>query len=307
MARIHTGHQGIERCQTRVATSVWWPGVTQQITQLVEQCKECAQEATKRKEPLVVTPLPDYPWQLVGADLFELNKDQYLLVVDYFSRYPEVIKLTSTTSAAIISALKAIFSRHGIPEVVRSDNGPQFSSQDFAKFASSYGFQHVTSSPHYPQSNGQVERMVQTVKKMIRRSDDPYMAIMSYRATPHPWCSLSPAELSMGRRIRTSVPQTNKMLVPQWSYFTEFCQKNKQFKECQKQQFDRHHGARSLPDIPEDTEVWITSEERVIPGRVISPAETPRSYIVQTPTGELPRNRCQLNVVPEQSSSRGPS
>ena len=93
------------------------------------------------------------------------------------------------------------------------------------------------------------------------------------------------------------------MLVPQWSYLTEFYQKNKQFKERQKQQFDRHHGARNLPDISEDTEVWITSEERVIPERVISPAETPKSYIVQTPSGELQRNRSQLTVVPEQPSS----
>ncbi len=70
----------------------------------------------------MTTPLPDYPWQVLGSDLFQVRADH--LVVDYFSRYPEVVKLTSTISAAIITALKAIFSRHGIPEVLRSDNGP---------------------------------------------------------------------------------------------------------------------------------------------------------------------------------------
>ena len=174
----------------------------------MEQCKECAKEAPKNREPLIVTSLPNYPWQMVGVDLFELNKDHYLLIVDYFSRYPEVIQLTSTTSAAVVKVMKSIFSRNGVPEVVRSDNGPQFSAEEFAKFASSYGFQHVSSNPRYAQSNGQVECMVRTVKKMILKPDDPYLAIISYWSTPHPWCNLSPGELLMGRRIRT-ILQTN--------------------------------------------------------------------------------------------------
>lgn len=131
---MHTGHQGTEHCRSRVATSVWWSRVSQ-VHQAVEQCKDCAEETSKRKEPLITTPLPDYPWQMVGVDPFELEKDQYLLIVDYFSHYSEVIKLSSTTSAAVVKVMKSIFSCHGIPEVVRSDNGPQFPAEDFAKFA----------------------------------------------------------------------------------------------------------------------------------------------------------------------------
>jgi len=126
--------------------------------------------------------------------------------------------LSSTTSATVIAALKSTFSRHGILEIVRSDNGPQYSSREFAKFASSHEFNHITSSPRFPQSNGQVERMVQTVKKTLKKSEDPYTALLSYRSTPLPWCGLSPAQLSMGRRIRTPIPQTNKQLVPKWTY-----------------------------------------------------------------------------------------
>ena len=102
------------------------------------------------------TPLPKYPWERVAADLFQLNNSTYLLVVDYFSRYPEVIKLNSTTSKAVISSLKSIFSRHGVPSVLLSDNGPQFDSSEMKQFANTYAFQHITSSPHYPQSNGLV-------------------------------------------------------------------------------------------------------------------------------------------------------
>ena len=186
-----------------------------------------------KREPLLITPLPDYPWQMIGTDLFELSGEHYLLVVDYFSRYPEISRLTSTTSAAVITSLKSIFARHGIPETVRSDNGPQYASREFSMFAELYGFQHTTSSPRYPQSNGQAERTVKTVKQMLRQSEDPYLALLNYRATPLPWCKRSPAELLMGRRIRTRVPQLPELLKPGWSYLEEFRKQNQKFKAKQ--------------------------------------------------------------------------
>ena len=103
---------------------------------------------------MIPTPLPEFPWQQVGTDLFELKGQHYLLVVDYFSRFPEVIKLASTTCIHVIVMFKAIFSCHGIPEIVRSDNGPQFSSSEFEQFVKSYGFRQVMSSPHYPWRSG---------------------------------------------------------------------------------------------------------------------------------------------------------
>ena len=96
---------------------------------------------------------------------------------------------------------------HGVPETVVSDNGPQYSSLEFAEFTKEYGFNHVTSSPYFPQSNGQAERTVQTVKKnLLKDSTDHHMALLTYRSTPFPWCNLSPAELLMGRRIRSNIP-----------------------------------------------------------------------------------------------------
>ena len=246
----------------------------------------------------MISDLPKYPWQVVGTDLFKLNKRNYLLVVDYFSRYPEVIQVTSTTSPTIISALKSVFSRHGIPEIVRSDNGPQYSSTEFLSFASSYGFQHCTSSPRFPQSNGQAERSVQTVKNLLKKSHDLYTSLLSYRATPLSWCDRSPAELSMGRRLRTSVPQTDKILIPQWPYLEDFKAKDKEYKEKQKENFDSRHRVKDLPSIPNDTEVWITTESEPQSGKVISPADRPRSYIVETPSGQVERNRSQLTVKP---------
>ena len=166
---------------------------------MVKQCTTCAKQDKQKKEPLMPTDLPDYPWQVVGTDLFEIKGTHYLITVDCFSRYPELTKLTSTTSSSVLTAIKVVFPRHGLPEVVRSDNGPQFSSHDFLRFADTYNFNHMTSSPFYPQSNGQAERTVQIVKGVIQKSTDPFMALLSYRSTPMPWCGLSPAELCMGR------------------------------------------------------------------------------------------------------------
>ena len=141
---------------------------------------------------------------MLGTDLFELKGDRYLLAVDYFSQYPEVYKLSSTMSNAIIAVLKSIFAHHGIPEILLSDNGPQYAFKEFSEFAQSYQFNHLTSSLRFPQSNGQVERMVQTIKKLLKHSVDSHLAVLSYRATPMLWCGLSPSELCMGRRIRTT-------------------------------------------------------------------------------------------------------
>ena len=205
--------------------------------------------------------MPEYPWQKVGTDLFHLNNSNYILIVDYYSRFIEVIKLTTTTSKskAIIDALRSTFSRYGIPEVVMSDNGPQYSSNEFDAFAKLYNFQHSTSSPLFPQSNGQAERAVQTVKKLLRRSDDPYIALLTFCSTPIPWCNFSPSELLMGRLLRTTIPMATEQLIPPWPYLDNFCTLNAQFKQQQKADYDRRHRSTSLPPIPNDTEVWVTS------------------------------------------------
>lgn len=122
----------------------------------------------------------------VGTDLFQLNKHTYLLIVDCFSRYPEVIRLTTTTSSSVIAALKSVFSRHGIPQTLISDNRPQYDSKEMKEFASTYRFKHITSSPYYPRGNGLAERMVKTVKALLKETPDMYLALLSYRATPLP-------------------------------------------------------------------------------------------------------------------------
>ena len=181
--RIHEGHQGITKCRERARQSVWWLGLLRQLQELAENCKMCCKFRSQRAEPLLPTTLPDLPWQKVGTDLFEWKNSNYLLVVDYHSRWIEISRLERTTAECVIAHTSSIFARYGIPEVVVSDNGPQYTSTRYAKFAKDYGFLHFTSSPYHPQGNGEAERAVQTVKNLLKKVDDPYKALLAYRST----------------------------------------------------------------------------------------------------------------------------
>ena len=147
LAKLHQGHQGIERCRLRATEAVWWPGISVQIENMIKRCPECVKRSQPRKEPMIMTKCPDSPWQKVAADLFQLKTATYLAVVDYFSHFVEVAKLVTTTSNQVIQTLKGIFLRHGIPKVLVSDNGPQFSSQEMRTFAEEYGLQQSLAAP----------------------------------------------------------------------------------------------------------------------------------------------------------------
>ena len=135
------------------------------------------------------------------------------------------------------------------------------------------------------------------MKNLLKNAED--LAVLNYRATPHPWCKLSPAELSMGQHIRTLVPITDDYLIPTWSYLQRFQKINSQFKEKQKKDFDCYHGVHSLPPISDDTDVWINCDDgRQMPGKILSTAQSPRSYVVQTSSGQLRRNRSNIKVMP---------
>ena len=298
--KIHHGHQGIHRCLLRANTAVWWPGLSKQITEAVKSCPECVKHSPSPTQPLISSQLPQYPWQKVGSDLFHFKGKTYLLVIDYFSRYPEVVKLHNTTSTAVIATLKPIFARFGIPEILFSDNGPQYSSHEMKQFASSYGFTHITSSPHYPRSNGLAERTVKTIKNFMTKSTDLTLSLLSYRSTPLPWCNLSPSELLMGRRMRSTIPQVSDHLTPKWPYLTKFREQDLKFKKQQESQYNQRHQARALPEIPDNTPVWVTAQNRPEPGRVTSQADAPRSYLVETPTGQVRRNQQHLTPMPVQ-------
>ncbi|XP_062855259.1 uncharacterized protein K02A2.6-like [Trichomycterus rosablanca] len=293
--KLHEGHLGITKCRERAKQSVWWLGLSKELQQMIQNCDTCARERINLKEPMMPTLFPARPWSTVGADLFQYGNQRYLIIVDYFSRFFEVAKLSSTTSEATIQHFKSIFARHGIPDVVRSDNGPQFSSDSFRRFAQNWGFDHVTSSPHFPQSNGEAERAVRTVKNLLKKSTDPYLALMAYRASPLA-NGYSPTELLMGRRIRTSVPVAPSQLKPRCVDWGKLKETENIYRQKQKQNYDRRHKTHDMTHLHPGKHVWVKdTDER---GTVVSAADTPRSYMVETPRGTFRRNRFHLSPTP---------
>ena len=221
----------------------------------------------------------------------------------FLSRFPEDQQLRSTTSRSVISALKGIFGRHGVPETLMSDNGPQYVSVEFTEFARAYGFCHTTSSPHYPHANGLAERTVKTIKGLFKESSNQPLALLSYRTTPLPWCGLSPAELCFGRPLRTDIPRTKDSLTPGWPYLEKFRDDDESFKRRQKRDYDKRHRTHSVSELPAGTGVWINTDGRNTEGVANPSLSAPRSYTVTTANGTVRRNRSHLNVVPDSTQT----
>lgn len=260
------------------------------IQSMVENCDICTQRRSVHREPLMTTPVQERPWQRVGTDLFFWEKKTYLLIVDYFSRYIEVV----TSAHTVIAALKDTFSRHGVPQTVVSDNGSQYSCGLFKDFAKEYGFTHLTSSPRYPQANGEAERAVATVKGLWKGGGEKTKALMTYRATPLE-NGYSPAQLLMGRQLRTTIPQLPVHLQPRWPNIKGVRAAEKRAKENQRRNYNRRYQTRALPTLRPGQAVWLQREE--VKGTVVQPAPTPRSYIVRTDAGLMRRNRTHLRAL----------
>ncbi|MEW8560660.1 MAG: RNase H-like domain-containing protein, partial [Candidatus Thiodiazotropha sp.] len=162
---LHVGHFGCDKTLRRARDLMFWPRISADIKEMVLNCSTCIEHRNSNaKEPLLPHEIPEYPWQNVATDLFTWDDKNYIIIVDYYSNYFEVEILSSTKSSAIVSKLKRVFSTHGIPEKVVSDNGPQFSSQEFREFADHWDFHHSKISPGLSNSNGLAEKMVGIAK-----------------------------------------------------------------------------------------------------------------------------------------------
>lgn len=149
MAVAHASHIGIEGCIRRARETMFWPRMSVELKEYISKCDVCMAHRTAQvKEPIVQHEFAARPWSKVGADLCELQGRTLLVVCDYYSNFIEVENVTQANTAAISKALKAMFARYGVPDILVSDNGPQFASEEFASFANG----HITFSPRYPQS-----------------------------------------------------------------------------------------------------------------------------------------------------------
>ncbi|XP_064485993.1 uncharacterized protein K02A2.6-like [Ornithodoros turicata] len=214
----HRGHQGVVKTKQLIREKVWFPGVDRMVETAVKNCEACQRTVDGgRISPLKMTPLPDGPWQSLAADFAgPLPGNKYLLVVvDEYSRFPVVATLSSLTAKSVTGKLNDIFTVHGLPYVLRTNNGPPFFSNEFAEFLDNNGIRHQKTTPLWPQGNGEVERFIKNVKKTVKAAGVQGQLwkealseyLLNYRATPHSTTAVTPAELLFGRKIRTKSPQ----------------------------------------------------------------------------------------------------
>ena len=188
LQQLHASHQGIEKTKKLTRESVYWPGMPKSIENTCASCSLCQEmQYQQPSQQLQPHERPLSPWVKVGTDLFSIGNEHYLLISDYYSRYPIVKKLPSLNASATIKATKEAFSILGTPREIMSDNGPQF-QREYNQFCEDWNICHTTSSPRYPKSNVFIERQIQYIKPIIKKclesSGDLHLAMMNVRATP---------------------------------------------------------------------------------------------------------------------------
>lgn len=199
----------------RLREKVWWVRIDFMVENFVKGCNGCLLVSQPETEPMVRTPLPAGPWQKLALDFTEVTNGIHLLVVvDYFSRFPEIEIMTTITAKATIFKLRTIFARFGFPCEVICDNGPPFGSEEFVSFCKASGINLKHSVPYAPFQNGLVERYNRTLLKSVKISvaqgrdwkSDLYDFLLAYRNTPHSITNETPAKLMFGHNLKDKLP-----------------------------------------------------------------------------------------------------
>ena len=297
MAVTHATHIGMEGCIRRARESMYWPRMTTELKEYIAKCDIClAHRATQSKEPLLQHEFVARPWSKISADLCELPGRILLVVSDYYSNFIEVERVHKLTTSGVTKAILPMLARYGIPDVMVSDNGPQFDSAEFATFAKTWGFKHDTSSPRYAQSNGKVENAVKTIKRLFTKcresGQSEFLALLDWRNTPTEGIGTSPAQRFLGRRCKTRLPMSGALLNLRYPTEGDARALNAQ---KQRQQYYYNRQARPLKPITPGETVRMR-----LPGQTTWSAGTctglvgPRNYDVQVEERHYRRNRRQL-------------
>ena len=210
--QLHETHVGITKMKMLARSYVWWPGIDSDIQRKVQGCFTCqSNRPVPAKAPLHFWEFPQKPWSRLHIDHAGPFLGKYFFVlIDAYSKWLEVHIVNSTSSEVTIQKLQQIISTHGLPEQIVSDNGPAFTSHEFKDYMKQCGIHHIRTSPYHPSSNGLAERAVQTFKSSLKKLEGNvktrlFIFLARYRVTPHSTTELSPAELLMGRKLRTTL------------------------------------------------------------------------------------------------------
>lgn len=292
LKEIHKGHTGIQGCMRRAKQSLFWVGMTTEIAGMIEQCAVCEKhQRSNVKHELINNEIPTLPFEIVSSDLFHFCGKEYLLIADSYSGFFDFAQLREPTARVVIEQLKRWFATHGIPRVLYTDNGPQYSANEFATFSRLWSFDHVTSSPHFPRSNGLAEKFVQTAKNLLKRcaedGSDVQLALLLIRNTPRDEKLQSPSQRLMNRTLRSTIPAADVVLKPR--VINQVTENLTQKRLQQKKYADRssvkpqeYHVGQAVMLRDEKSSFWKG-------GRITEKLEQPRSYMVQIGDGKVVR------------------
>ncbi|XP_043242295.1 uncharacterized protein K02A2.6-like isoform X3 [Amphibalanus amphitrite] len=213
LCQLHEGHFGVARMKSFGRMHFWWPGFDQDVERMAAGCRSCQRwRNAAPPTPLHPWEWPRSPWQRLHVDYCgPVNGVMLLVIIDAHSKWMDV-HMTRTSSAEVtIEKLRETFACHGVPETVVTDNARYFVCPEFKTFCKRNGVRHVTSPPYSPHSNGLVERAVQTLKQGLQRQSTGSLStrlsrfLFRYRSMPHSVTQQSPAEMLLGRPMRTQL------------------------------------------------------------------------------------------------------
>ena len=266
LRNLHAAHQGLSTAMSRVRQTVYWPGIEKELQNEMSNCKHCIENAkSQTKEPLITSPIPEYPMQQVVSDLFEHDGHWYLVYADRLTGWPELAFFpTSTKSSVILATLREFFHRWGVPEELSLDGASNLSSAEFKAFLQRWCVHKRLSAAHYPQSNGRAEAAVKSMKRLIKghtgpggsiTTDEIALGLLQYRNTPIDG-GKSPAQLALGRELRDGIPlqRYRYRISHHWKQFLK--QREYQMAISSEKQADRYNkSARPLQEIQNGVDV----------------------------------------------------
>ena len=299
--------ENLDRLLRLARDSIYWPGMPNDIKQMIESCQACSKEKpSQQKETLRSHDRLSTPWAKVGIDLFTYANVTYLIMVDYYSDIFEFTKLVDQRAETTIQACKEQFARYDVPQIVQSDGGPQFISVEFQAFANNWEFKHSMSSPYQSQWNGKAESAVKIVKNFLKKSEDPLRAVLEWRNTLTSQINLSPVQRLMQRRTRASVPQAEQLMKPVVLTARQILRRKVKKQKMSQKYYDRN--ARDLSPLRRGTPVFVQSLKKYDASKwaqgIVADQCSNRSYIVEI-EGRLLRRYLKIDhtIRPTPSTS----
>ena len=248
-----------------------WPGIDANIVDYVCQCTICTKhKASPPAQTMLPRDIPDGLWQEITANHLTQKDIEYLLVCDLLSNYPFLYKVSTKSAQSLSMHLQEVTSQYRLPYMLYNDNGLLFASNELVQFLQCHHIDHITSSPHFPRSNGFNECQVRTIKTALSTTQESRKSLvdllLDLQSPPIRPYLPSPKEILHNKTFQ----YPGKPTTP--NDMEQVCNYLLSKKQTQKTHFNRAHGTRELPELGLGQEVlfWSPTDNEYIPGTMVN-------------------------------------